>query len=175
MLWHKFSFWFHKGLNITLQIIKSFCILLSHFSSKKWEFPWSASILLRNSWNWWWFNALNFMKFTKLIIICTTLFIYKAFTRKFSWCTMQWYFIKHEQLVAIASSSINFISPSFLPTTAGAPSVAIPDKMTKVEKNCFYVFFYCFTQITRFSCVFQCHQRSHFFTDIIFVINTSND
>jgi len=115
------------------------------------------------------------MKFMALTMICVTLSIFKATAHTFSWCLMQWYFIKCELLVVIASSSPNFISPSFFPAITGVPSVAMPDILTKVKENHFNVFFYCFVQIKRFSCVFQWHQRRHFFSDIILVISTSNE
>jgi len=43
--------------------------------------------------------------------------------------------------VAIASSSIDFVSPTVLPTTIGAPSVALPDLLAKVKENGFNVIF----------------------------------
>ena len=43
--------------------------------------------------------------------------------------------------MAIALSSINFTSPSLLPTIAGAPSVTIPDMLTMDKENHFNIFF----------------------------------
>jgi len=93
---------------------------------------------------------------------CMTLSISKAFAHKFSWCTMQWYFIKCELSVATASSSINFTSP-FLPAITGTPSVATSDMLTKVEENCFSVFFYCFIQIKLFIVSFNGTKEAIFF------------
>ena len=76
------------------------------------------------------------MKFI-VLMICMTLPIFKAFAHKFSWCMTQWYFHKHELSVVIASYSIIFVSPSFLPTITRAPSVAIQDMLTKAKENCF--------------------------------------
>ena len=108
--------------------------------------PQLASIFLRNSWNWWLFNPLNFMKFTALMTICKILSFFKTFANKFSGCMMQWYFIKNHVLAAITSSSINFIK-IFLPAIAQVPSVATLDMLTKVKKNCFmfsFLFFFFF-------------------------------
>ena len=112
------------------------------------------------------------MKFTALM----TLSIFKAFARNFSWFLMQWYFIKCGVPVVVAPSSINFTSPSFFPATTVVPSVAISNMLTKDKENWFNsFFFYCFIQIKRLSCVFQWHESSHFFSDIIFVISSSSE
>ena len=81
------------------------------------------------------------MKFTALMTICMTLSIVKAFEHKFSWCQMRWYFFKHELPVLTATSSINFINTSFLQTIVMAPSVYIPDILTKVKGNHFNLVF----------------------------------
>jgi len=44
--------------------------------------------------------------------------------------------------MVIASSSINFIGPSFLSTITRALSVALPDMLTKAKENHFNVFFF---------------------------------
>ena len=103
----------------------------------------SVSTLLRNSWNWLWFNPLDFKKFTALMTFYMTLLIFKAFVCKFSSCAIQWCLIKCELLAAIKSST-NFISPPpffFYPNITGAWSVAITDTLTKVKENCFNVIF----------------------------------
>lgn len=73
------------------------------------------------------------MKVTALMVICMTLSITKILIHKFSCCMLQGYFLKCELLVAVASCSINFISPTFLPAITTLTSVAIPDLMTKVK------------------------------------------
>lgn len=55
---------------------------------------------------------------------------------------MHLYFIRLELLTVTASSSINSISPYFLPTIVRVPSVAIPDMLTKVRKNHFNIYFF---------------------------------
>lgn len=51
-------------------------------------------------------------------------------------------FHQNELPVVIVSSSINFISYSFLPVIVGAASIAVPDELlTRANKNCFNVTF----------------------------------
>ena len=94
-------------------------------------------MLLRNSWNWRWFNPLTLKKFT-VLWICMMLFIFKAFVHSFSWCTMQRYFIKCEFGAAIACLLLTLqVFLFYLPL----PSIIIPDMWTIDKENHLNIFF----------------------------------